>query len=324
MRASATVTVPTTDGSSTFRDFVIVSQDDVDLYSGVDQNGNPLPYGGSSSTVNYGTEPMPYRFPNGNTSGDVSAGFADAQVQADPQTPVFVAGAGTPVRFHMLHPAGGPGNPDGNVYTIDGHVWQEEPYQHGSSIIGYNPFSQWFGTRGQHGPRDSFEIVVPSAGGTYKVPGDYVYRSLIVALGGGDVAQGVWGIFRVSAPGKDAVVITSAQPAGGQTTVTGVNTVNPSSGTFAATVQLFAGAACSGTPIGSAQVNQLQGNWSATVSSATPPAQICALSSDGGSYVFTTTAAPPAVTLLTARPPVTPRVPGIARNLKRRGEPARR
>ena len=226
-RASATVTKA--DGS-TFRDFVVISQDDLDLY--LSSNGAVTPYGNSTSSVNYGTEPMTYRFAGGNTGGDISEGFADAQVQAEPQTPVFVASAGSPVRFHMLHPAGGPTNPDGNVYTFDGHVWQEEPYLNGSREIGNNSLSQWFGTRGNHGPRDVFEIVLPSAGGAMKVPGDYVYRSLIVALGGGDIQQGVWGIFRVSEPGKDAVVITSATPAGAQLTVAGMNTVNPATGTF--------------------------------------------------------------------------------------------
>jgi manganese oxidase len=188
MRAAATVTKA--DGS-TFRDFVLISQDDLNL-----------PFGNNSTShaVNYRTEPMAYRFPTPILPGtDVKAATANALVGGvDPQTPIYKAAAGSEVRFRMLHPASSNGA-DGETLTIDGHLFQEEPYTNDSRTIGFNPLSQWFGTRGGHGARDRFEVVLTSAGGEHKVPGDYLYRSLI-SLGGSDFVAGKWGIFRVEGP----------------------------------------------------------------------------------------------------------------------------
>ncbi len=194
MRAAATVTKA--DGS-TFRDFVLISQDDLSLTFG--QNS-------TSNAVNYRTEPMSYRFANSQPDtnptvfpANVSAATSNVLVgNQDPQTPIYTAPAGSEVRFRMLHPASGNGA-DGETLTIDGHVFQEEPYTNDSRTIGFNPLSQWFGTRGGHGARDRFEVVLASAGGEHKVPGDYLYRSLI-SLGGSDFVAGKWGIFRVEGP----------------------------------------------------------------------------------------------------------------------------
>ena len=271
-RASATVTKA--DGTR-FRDFVMICQDDVSLTNAA-----------GAHTVNYGTEPIAYRyptsyFPNGNlVAGDVTQATANSLVGADPQTPIYVAGAGTPARFRMLHPASAAGA-DGEVLTIDGHVFQEEPFTDNSRVIGDNPRSQWFGARGGHGARDRFDLVLASAGGEHRVPGDYLYRSLI-ALGGGDQVDGEWGLFRVTEPGKDAVIINQAA-AGASLTVSGANSVNPATGTFAKTVTVYAGGAPSGTPLATAAVDPLTGAWSvAQALTGTVPAVLGVLSSDGG------------------------------------------
>jgi hypothetical protein len=151
--------------------------------------------------------------------------------------------------------------------TVSGHVWQEEPYVNNSQEIGYNPLSQWLGSRGQHGAGGHFEIVLESAGGKDHVPGDYLYRSLISLINGGDMQAGLWGIFRASLPGKDAVVITKAEAGRQELTIEGVNTVNPGTGDFAQTVQLFGGALkeqtndCTGAPFATVQVDQTNGHW---------------------------------------------------------------
>ncbi len=275
-RASATVTKA--DGT-TFRDFVMICQDDVTLTNAA-----------GAHTVNYGTEPIAYRYPtsyfpivNGgpNFAGaDVTQATANSLVAADPQTPIYVAGAGTPVRFRMLHPANAAGA-DGEVLTIDGHVFQEEPFTDNSRVIGDNPRSQWFGARGGHGARDRFDLVLPSAGGDHRVPGDYLYRSLI-ALGGGDQADGEWGLFRVTAPGKDAVIIKQAA-VNGSLTLSGANSVNPATGTFAKTISVYAGGSTSGTPLATANVDPLTGAWSVTQAlTGAAPAKLSVLSSDGG------------------------------------------
>ena len=200
LRAAATVTKS---NGATFRDFVVISQDDVNLSlsSGA---------GITSHSVNYGTEPMAYRFASPvSLATDVKAATANALVgNADPQTPIFTAQAGSEVRFRMLHPASGNGY-DGETLHIDGHVFQEEPYTNDSRSIGYNPVSQWFGARGGHGARDRFEVVIASAGGEHRVPGDYLYRSL-VTFAGSDFVAGKWGIFRVEGPTKPTALVATA------------------------------------------------------------------------------------------------------------------
>ena len=192
MRAAATVTKA--DGT-TFRDFVMICQDSVTLQQGI-PTPPAAPTASTNHAVNYRTEPFNYRFA-ANYAKTFAPATANALVGGDPQTPIYTAPAGSEVRFHMLHPAGAPGA-DGEVLAIDGHVFQEEPYQNEGRTIAPNPLSQWFGARGGHGARDRFEAVIASAGGEQKVPGDYLYRSLITLLGGGDFASGTWGIFRVT------------------------------------------------------------------------------------------------------------------------------
>ncbi|MDH3280886.1 MAG: hypothetical protein OEQ18_07130, partial [Gammaproteobacteria bacterium] len=139
-----------------------------------------------------------------------------------PETGVFTVAAGTPFRQHVLMPFS-PGR--GSTYDLHGHVFQRDPYvcagdgdvqvpgaplrgkcdmgngvagvngdgQVGSQRLGDNPngfelggIESWFA--GQH-----FEIVIPSAGGSSAVAGDYLYRD---HMGLGN-AQGLWGIVRV-------------------------------------------------------------------------------------------------------------------------------
>jgi manganese oxidase len=146
----------------------------------------------------------------------------------DPQTPTFTACAGEQVRFRILHPGGINTN---HVFELHGHVWQEQPYMssgkgcpiglesptthtnlYSSSVIGsgnlcdqekggpasefleeQDVFSEYQGSRIGHGPTNHFDLLV-QAGGTDKVPGDYLYRSFPADHFG----LGLWGIFRVN------------------------------------------------------------------------------------------------------------------------------
>ncbi len=84
--------------------------------------------------------------------------------------------AGKEVRFRILNSSAGgsPGNTsDGvNMITIEGHGWPEEPYAKGSTIIAQNPQAQWMGTQ-QVTPLESYNLLLPSAGGDKKVTGNY-------------------------------------------------------------------------------------------------------------------------------------------------------
>ena len=110
----------------------------------------------------------------------------------EPETPIFRANPGDPVRFRVMQPHGA----DQHTFELFGHVWQEEPYNHNSTVITNNPDSQWQGSRMGLSAADRFDIVIASAGGSFKAPGDYLYRS----FPGGDQGYGMWGIFRVGDP----------------------------------------------------------------------------------------------------------------------------
>jgi manganese oxidase len=199
-RASATVTTPT----GTFREFSIMLSDA--LITSAPQAIN---------AINYRTEPVFQRFlnPNGDVSCMTSNTLADpvkkdpvtnGPVQiGDPQTPIFRANPGDQVRFRMTHPLG-TGNSE--VFTIHGHNWQRNPYQNNSSVIGSNNLSQWMGSRDNHGSTDHFDLVIPSAGGTSKRAGDYLYTTYLPA----DASAGSWGIFRVGDPPQPTGICTQA------------------------------------------------------------------------------------------------------------------
>lgn len=199
-RASATVTKK--DGTS-FRDFVLIFQDDLNLRFG---NGDPLPFisGEEDSedsglkALNYKTEPLWFRLgisPETSEEGirdfDFTSALSNGLLKSDPVTPIFQVQKGTPFRIRLLQPGGHPRN---HVFSLYGHLWQREPYINSSSSIGENPFSQWYGSQGGHGPSDHFDIVpLNGAGGKFGIPGDYLFRDLAP----GNFYNGVWGILRV-------------------------------------------------------------------------------------------------------------------------------
>ena len=193
-----------------FHEFVSVQQDDLQNSYGTATN----------DAINYRTEPILFRYNQPSTnqpflfSNDISCAVSNALVGSDPQTPVFQARGGEPMRMRMLHP-GGSGNEQ--VMTLHGHAWQEEPFRDNSRSIGDNPASNWLGSRDIHGPNDRFELVA-RAGGTFGVNGDYLYRTYPAA----DFQGGLWGIVRVcdALPCKPPAVTTC--PTGSATTTSAV------------------------------------------------------------------------------------------------------
>jgi manganese oxidase len=135
----------------------------------------------------------------------------------EPQTPIFEACAGEQVRFRVLHPGGINTN---QVFEIYGHNWQEQPYmstgkgcpkpapttqtslwsssrigtKNGCDPLEQDTYSEFQGSRMGHGPTNHFDVLIPSAGGANKVPGDYLYRTYPAM----HYRLGLWGVFRVN------------------------------------------------------------------------------------------------------------------------------
>ncbi|MFQ5494739.1 MAG: copper oxidase, partial [Phycisphaerae bacterium] len=189
-RASATVTKP--DGSS-FRDFVLMFQDTIRLRSALGFDLGKFP-----TAINYRTEPMWQRMayvPGATVKQinnlDFTNSLSNVQVGSDPQTPIFTAEVGMPVRFRLLHPGGAMPH----TFHIHGHVWEEEPYVDNSTRIGSNPLSEWKGAVAGHGPTSHLNLVLKhGAGGKFAVAGDYLYRAGTAE----EFDTGIWGIFRVT------------------------------------------------------------------------------------------------------------------------------
>ncbi len=190
-RASATVTK--SDGSS-FREFVLLFQDDIALQP--QASFGPQKF---TTAINYRTEPMWQRIgydPNTTSldqtgSMDLTSVLSNSQVQGDPVTPVFTAAVGEAVRFRVLHPGG---NQD-HVFQVHGHIWERAPYINASTEIGDNPLSEWEGARVGLGAAGHFDAVLKhGAGGAFGVPGDYLYR----AFTSFEFDAGIWGLFRVA------------------------------------------------------------------------------------------------------------------------------
>jgi hypothetical protein len=218
-RASADVKVP---GGKDFREFVVIDQN---MVANSPSPGSPL---NNIGAVNYTSEPFfarqpPPSDPNPNpppaqipSAQGYSAIYSNlsANPPGDPVTPIFVAAAGTPVRFRLLIPGTETSNEltPPPVFMVHGHPWQEEPYVADSTKIGFNPLSETQGAQ-QAGVGQKFDLLFPSAGGPGKIPGDYLYTTYQTAN-----LAGTWGLFRVTAA---KVVIEKAVLEGGLAQVSG-------------------------------------------------------------------------------------------------------
>ncbi|MGY2278340.1 manganese-oxidizing multicopper oxidase MnxG [Pseudomonas monsensis] len=225
-KVNATVTAP---GQTSYRDFAMVWHKALNTRWA---NGRPVegiaaegfgvptdPQDNSSMAINYKTEPLWYRFglapdaPFGHADGagygDMSnahMAYSNALIGGDPQTPVLYAKPGQPFRTHILMPSGGS---RGTTFQLDGHVWSVNPFQAeksdtggypmgspgvGSVRFGYNPMSMYIGAHESILPAAHFSFMIPSAGGSNAIPGDYLFRDY-AAYGN---TSGLWGLLRVT------------------------------------------------------------------------------------------------------------------------------
>lgn len=197
-RASADVVVP---GGNNFREFVVIDQNVV-----ANRTVNNI------GAINYRSEPFSARLLPPPTEANpnpppaqipapqgYSAIYSNQSINppGDPETPIFVAAAGTPVRFRLLIPGTETSNALNRppVFMVHGHPWQEEPYIDDSTKLGFNPLSETQGAQ-QGGVGQKFDLLFPSAGGQFRVPGYYLYTTYQTAI-----ATGTWGLFKVTGNG---------------------------------------------------------------------------------------------------------------------------
>lgn len=313
-RASATVFPAPSPNAAPFREFVLMTQNDINMLV----NGNSLYASGNNlSAFNYRSEPFFYRFGglmntamSGNApadwghlsasdlsnisnflfpSMDTTQATSNSLVGGDPQTPIFRAPGGMPVRFRLADPGGVGDNQQ--VFELTGHVWEELPYQQNSTVLGHNPQAQHTGTQWGYGPSSHFDVLIDSAGGKNKITGDYRYRSWT----GNQYQVGLWGLFRVGPAActtgcPDTVTITSVERSGNGFAARGVVTVSPRTNAFANSLTLAYGGQS-----GQVTVNKDDGTWSFQASGQ-PPDKLIATSSNGGIAVYQSATPPAAVT----------------------------
>ena len=190
-RAAVTVTSP----AGTFRDFVVIIQDDVNMRFA---NGDPVPIVAAEEDsedsgmkgINYRTEPIWQKLGIGPTADAAitrKVDFTDA-FAGDPATPIFTAYAGEQVRFRVLKPGGHNRN---HVFTLHGHLWARHPFNNGSTEIDpLNTKTFWHGEQMGHGPTGHINVVPLRGAG---MAGDYFYGDQSPV----HVYNGIWGIFRV-------------------------------------------------------------------------------------------------------------------------------
>ena len=188
----------TKDDKLLFRECVLVMQNMVsDLSPGRETAASQiLARDAGFGAVNYRTESFAAR---AGLPQKPDLGFANAfsnnllTPPLDPETPVFVAAPGMPIRFRVVMPsttsANGAAQPV--VFAIHGHGWQDEPYVDRSKSIGYNDMAQFVGSQ-EVTVTQKYDIVIDSAGGRFQVPGDYLYQAF-----NQEQKMGIWGLFRV-------------------------------------------------------------------------------------------------------------------------------
>jgi hypothetical protein len=226
MRAQATVTA----GDESFREAVLIAHKIGNLRwaDGTEiKNVAQAEFGvegaedSGHAGFNYRMEPAWFRFglqpdaPFGNAGAVGSYGAIAnpeemyANSLGEPQTPVFTASAGQPVRMYLLNGASADRD---STFILHGHLWQRDPYvcpgenylglaglcndwlgNVGSRALGNNPVGKWMGSEEGMGHVFGHWPILINAGGENGVTGDYLYRDY--APNGN--RNGMFGILRV-------------------------------------------------------------------------------------------------------------------------------
>jgi hypothetical protein len=197
--ASATIKGP--DEKLLFKELVLIQQNDVTASYLPQSSPSPSPTPSPKSVnfvLNNKSEDLGYRLGPTPTPSPMPTPtynlFSNALIKGeDPKTPIFEVNAGDHVRFRVLLPGGSFQNP---MFEIHGHSWQEEPYVNDALQLGDNVKSQVLGAQIMLA-NQALNILIDSAGGPGRIPGDYLFYSYLQTKPG---RSGAWGILRVKAP----------------------------------------------------------------------------------------------------------------------------
>jgi hypothetical protein len=199
-----------------FKEFVVVYQDDVNMKA---PNGNPVrnylaeedAEDSGKKAFNYKAEPIWARLGflaemskiDHNTFDHLEdllnnvnqVNALSSLTHGDPETPIFTAAVGEQVRFRVGQSTG---HPRQHAFTVHGHAWFHEAWTDNSTKqwspgVTPEPQSMTIGSQGGHTARRHWNIILPSAGGSFQQAGDYLMRTQESY----QITDGLWGIFRV-------------------------------------------------------------------------------------------------------------------------------
>ena len=145
--------------------------------------------------INYRSEPYKYREETGCSLGKMFQPCT-ADKPEDPVTPIIEAHAGDPVRIHVF----GANNEQNQMFSVEKHEWPIEPFMRGADQISVVEFSG----------SETIDAFIPSAGGVYRLAGDYVYSNQRLPYS----QSGQWGYLRVLPTGDQRLLPLSGAVAG--------------------------------------------------------------------------------------------------------------
>ncbi len=213
--SNSLATADVTAGTNVFREFVLSYQDDLNMQA---PDGTPIrnyvddedAEDSGMKAFNYRTDPIWARLgflpqmteTNPSTFSDVVALVNNVNqtqvlrsVYSPIQTPIFNASAGMKLRFRVNEPTG---HPRQHGFTLFGHSWFHEAWVNNSTVIWRpgidpEPASMTIGSQSGHTARRHWNIVLPSAGGPFRIQGDFLYRTQESF----QFTNGLWGVLRV-------------------------------------------------------------------------------------------------------------------------------
>lgn len=86
------------------------------------------------------------------------------------------------------------------MFSVEKHEWPIEPFMRGADLISVVEFSG----------SEVLDAFIPSSGGPYRLPGDYVYSNQRLPYS----QSGQWGYMRVLPPGDQRLLPLSGSGAG--------------------------------------------------------------------------------------------------------------